>query len=283
MRPYFIGLGARNSGTSWIYENLRTHPQICIPIKEIHFFSKATNFFLGIKWYEGHFMRCELNQKCGEFCTSYLSSWKAPLRISHFYSKTKLLAVLRNPLDRAFSNYKNDLIVGNVKKGSDFFSVLNDHPEYINQGRYAEQLEHYLRYFPRENMLILIYEDIQKDPQIFMSKIYQFLDVDSEFISPLLHDRINPTHVPKSHAIEKINRLSSSIQSVIGGSLSHILKKPGLKRIIWRSNREKKQGIPELTLKELEWLHEKFASSIRRLEDLLERELQEWKIKIQTC
>ncbi len=279
MQPYFIGLGAQKSGTSWIYANLENNPQICMPIKEIHFFSRSKNFCRGIEWYEAHFRRCGQYQKCGEFCTSYLYSKSASLRIHQYYPQVKLLAVLRSPVDRAFSNFKNDVMAGSVKKGSDFSSALRVHPEYVDQGCYVEQIERYLKYFPREQLLVMIYEDIKKDPQIFMGNIYRFLEVNYDFVSPRLHERINPSYVPKSQSFEKIlNRVSSRIQRVGGGGLARLLKKTGLHKALRGSNREKEPGIKELGQGERKSLHLKFENSIEKLEKLIGRELPEWRI-----
>ncbi|MCR4285481.1 MAG: sulfotransferase, partial [Candidatus Kaiserbacteria bacterium] len=67
----FIGLGAQKSGTSWAYTCLYEHPEVCIPVKEIHFFSRP-RYAEGKEWYEAHFKKCAEGKLRGEWSTSYL-------------------------------------------------------------------------------------------------------------------------------------------------------------------------------------------------------------------
>ena len=107
----FIGVGAQKSGTSWIYACLYEHPEICAPIKEIHFFSRP-RYEKGIAWYEKQFDRCAVEKLRGEFSTSYLYTPEAAARIHAAYPDAKIIAVLRNPIDRAYSQYRNAIKAG---------------------------------------------------------------------------------------------------------------------------------------------------------------------------
>jgi hypothetical protein len=277
MKPYFIGLGAQKSGTSWIYANLDVHPEIHIPVKEIHFFSRESRFSKGRIWYEKFFDGCGKDQKSGEFCTSYLYSKKAAERIYSFLPEIKLIAVLRNPVDRAFSNFKNDLMAGAVKKGVEFGGAIEAHPEYLEQGLYVDQLERYLKYFSLSNICVLIYEDIKKDPGNFMRKIYRFLDVDHEFLSDLLFKNINPSYIPKNQALEKsIARLSSKLKHLKLGHSVKFLRRTAFYRMIRGMNRE--NTVPVLGNEERKELIPHFEESIKRLEKLIKREIPEWRI-----
>lgn len=279
MKPYFIGLGAQRSGTSWVYANLDAHPEICIPVKEIHFFSREKNFVRGIDWYEGFFRRCGRGKKCGEFSTSYLYSETAAQRIARHYSEVKLVAVLRNPVERAFSNFINDLMAGEVRKGTDFLDALKEHSEYVDQGVYPGQIKRCLDCFPRESLLIVIYEDIKKDPLTFMRHIYRFLEVDTGFVSPMLHERVNPSYVPRNQKWEKsLNRIASSLRRRGGGRLTKVLKKTGIPKVVRAASRESALELPELTPDQRKSLFLGFEESIENLEKLIGRKLPEWKI-----
>ena len=98
----FIGLGAQKAGTSWVYACLYEHPEIHAPIKELHFFSRD-RFSKGKDWYESHFSHRKEGQKVGEFSTSYLYSKETPERIKELYPEVKLIAIVRNPVTRAYS------------------------------------------------------------------------------------------------------------------------------------------------------------------------------------
>ncbi len=111
----FIGVGAQKSGTSWAYACLYEHPEICAPVKEIHFFSRP-RYEEGKEWYEGHFKKCEEGLLRGEFSTSYLYSEESPERIHACYPNAKLIAILRNPIDRAYSQYRNTIKAGDISE-----------------------------------------------------------------------------------------------------------------------------------------------------------------------
>jgi len=278
MKPYFIGIGAQKSGTSWIYANLNSHPEINMPVKEIHFFSRNRFEENGVKWYENHFKK--IDKKNGEFSTSYLFCKKTASRIFELYPDVKILAVLRNPINRAYSNYSNDIMAGKVNKGVGFFSVLDEHPEYIDQGFYDEQIKKYLEYFDLKNIKIMIYEDIKSDPELFMKEIYEFLNVDPNFLSPLLHKKINPSYIPKNQKIGKFaNYFLDKTKKMLNVSIINILKKTRLHELLKKSNRKNfvqvKKGFNE---NDKNKLFEIFKQSIIELELLIQTDLSHWKI-----
>src|SRR5438045_5070609 len=89
--PDFIGIGAQRTGTSWIYACLYEHPEICMPRKEINFFSRERNWTRGFEWYEQIFAECPSRTIAGEFSTSYLSDAQAPARIKDRYPAVRLI------------------------------------------------------------------------------------------------------------------------------------------------------------------------------------------------
>ncbi len=230
----FLGVGAQKSGTSWAYTCLYEHPQICAPIKEIHFFSRP-RFEKGYEWYESHFKGCANGKLQGEFSTSYLYSKEAPARIHARYPEMKIIAILRNPVERAYSQYRNSIKSGEINESKTFDEYMKEEVSVIEQGRYAEQLERYLTLFPSENVQILIYEDIRRDPVIFMRRIYEFLGVDPTFVSSMVHDEINVARTPKSVFIDRVMH-----------HVSETLRKAGLDRLV---HAVRKSGLPDLVRK----------------------------------
>jgi hypothetical protein len=277
--PDFLGLGAQKAGTSWIYSCLYDHPQVCIPIKDLHFFSRERNWVRGIAWYEEQFARCGPNRVAGEFSTSYLADPVAPGRIHEHYPRVRMITCLRNPTERAFSNFLNDLQSGTLPPRANFEEVVESHPEYTQQGAYASQLQRYLDLFPRESMLILLYDDLERDPLAFMSSIYRFLGVDDAFVPRMLHERVNVARMPRSPRADRLAR-----KAVTG------LRRHGLDRAVWLA---KRSGLPrvsyrvnsrptalagqELTPERRRRLTGSFAQEIDQLEQLLDRDLGAWR------
>jgi len=227
----FIGIGAQKSATSWVYACLYEHPEICAPIKEIHFFSRS-RFEKGKEWYESHFNKCDSGKKKGEFSTSYLYSTEAPLRIKEYYPDTKIIAILRNPITRAYSQYRNSIKSGEITEAESFDSYAQREVSVLEQGKYAEQLARYYALFKKEQILVLIQEDIDANPLAFMKRIYTFIGVDSSFVPSMLHTPVNTARTPKRVFIERIMHHTAEF-----------LRKVGLDRVVWGI---RKIGIPDI-------------------------------------
>ncbi len=279
--PDFIGLGAQKAGTSWIYACLLEHPQIFMPMKEAHFFSRERNWQRGYDWYETLFVDpsplSDTARIAGEFSTTYLFDEQTPLRIQQRYPDVRLLVSLRNPVERALSNYSNDVMAGVVPKGTPLKEALRQHPEYVAQGQYAEQLQRYLKLFPQDQILILLYEEIARSPADFMRTIYRFLGVDEAFQPTMLSRRVNSSREPRFPFVAR------GIEQV-----SQVLQGAGLKKLWWWT---KKSGLPDLLRRatsasafekqrSVELKHELaplFAADVARLESILRRDLSVWR------
>ena len=273
----FIGLGAQKAGTSWIYACLYEHPEICMPFKEINFFSRERNWKKGLDWYKDRFKTCPKHKLKGEFSTSYLDSEIAAKRIYKYFPDVKLIACLRNPIDRAFSNYKHDIKMGNISENTSFDEAIKKHKEYIKRGFYNQQLEQYLKLFPRDQILILIYEDIEKNPLKFIQKIYNFLNVDSSFVPFMLEKKVDVSRTPKLIFLDKIIRRIANFLRKIGlHKLVWLVKKTGAPEAIRRINTEKKKEI-KLDKKTREKLKKIFKEDTEKLSKMLGRDLtSEW-------
>ncbi|MCK5096122.1 MAG: sulfotransferase domain-containing protein [Candidatus Pacebacteria bacterium] len=227
----FIVVGAQKAGTSWMYACLYEHPQICAPTKEIHYFSRQRNFKKGLEWYENIFARCEEGKLKGEFSTTYLYDEKTPQRIKDISLDTKIIMSLRNPVTRAFSQYRNLIKGGDVDKAASFDEVSEKDASVLGQGMYFEQAKRYIDTFGKENVLVLVYEDSKKDPAGFIRQIFEFLEVDPDFKPTMLHRKVNTARTPKTIWIEKVMM-----------HVAEILRRCGLGKIFWLI---KKSSLPD--------------------------------------
>src|SRR4051812_23905676 len=111
--PNFLVIGVEKGGTTWLHAQLKKHPQIFLPdTKEIHFFNKYSSnlierdyFKLGIGWYLDFFKPYNGQRAIGEVTPMYICDSEAPLRIQKTLLSVRLIAILRNPVDRAYSHY----------------------------------------------------------------------------------------------------------------------------------------------------------------------------------
>ena len=277
-RVNFIGLGAQKAGTSWIAACLAEHPEICIPLKELHFFSRERHWKQGVEWYETRFERCGDVPCSGEFCTSYLYSDEAPSRIHETYPDVKLIACLRDPVDRAFSNYVNDIMAGRVSRETPFREALQSHPEYTEQGQYAQQLQRYFERFPRQNILVLIYEDCRQNPGEFLRSMFEFLQVDPTFVPPSLHQRVNPARIPRSMPFDHaLNWASDKMRRAGMTGLVTAIKRTRIPdRVRALNSRRVSSDRLRISPRDRASLKDLFACDVLELEHLLGRELHPW-------
>src|SRR5258708_35856410 len=104
--PDFVIIGAAPSGTTWVARQLRLHPEIHVaPQKEVNFFEQDANFERGPDWYRAQFLRARSGQRVGEATPAYMMVPRAAERMAALIPDARLIAILRNPVDRAYSLY----------------------------------------------------------------------------------------------------------------------------------------------------------------------------------
>jgi hypothetical protein len=218
MLPDFICVGASKSGTTTLHDILSLHPKIYLPEgKETQFFVKKQLYKKGVGYYEyKYFPHNNIkNIICGEICPQYMSSNKTPERIyNELGSNIKLIFMLRDPIERSISHYTmktrtfenlsfDDAILRALRIGeSDLpknkeimtkhlnYNCFEDiekndiekdafrYSRYIYPGLYATILEEYLKYFPKENIIIVLFNDFISNTKNEIYKILRFLNVD---------------------------------------------------------------------------------------------------------
>lgn len=272
----FIGLGAQKAGTSWLYACLYEHPELCCPQKELHFFSRD-RYKKGLKWYESQFSRCDEEFKKGEFSTSYLYSREAPTRIVKDYPEAKLIAVIRNPIDRAYSQYRNAIKAGEISGRCSFEHYLEQEPSAKEQGLYGKQLYRYFQYVSTRVLLVMVYEDIEKDPIEFLKKVYGHLEVDPEFVPKSLRSRVNEARTPRFVFIDRMmHKMAEGLRKIGFDKFVWFIKKSGATDTIRGLNTSKRKtgAIKDKTMDELK---EYFRKDAAYVSSLIQRDLvSEW-------
>ncbi len=276
----FIGLGAQKSGTSWAYTCLYEHPLVCMPVKEIHFFSRP-RYAEGISWYEAQFKNCAEGKLRGEWSTSYLYSKEAPERIKQHYPNAKLLAILRNPVDRAYSQYRNAVRAGEISKTTTFDEYSRAEKSVWDQGLYTQQLSRYYRHFPKEQILVLIYEDIKKDPVAFMRRIHEFLGITPDFVASMVHTEVNVGRTPTVVGVDRVmHHLAEFLRKHGLDRLVHAVKRTGIPELIRSANTAEGKKKPEERGFDAVRAKAYFADDVRELSRMLGRDMiGEWDIE----
>ena len=184
MLPNFIGIGAPRCGSTWLYRLLLSHPQIYVPKKrkELYFFNKYYN--RGLSWYEQFFPRDDDTREyiaVGEITPIYMYSQETARRISQVDSIKRLLLILRNPVDRLYSEYIQHYCYGNY---SGSFAEYINRPGRIESGFYVDYIQSYLQYYDKSQLLVLIFENAIKDYASTKHCIASFLGVNPDRFLP---------------------------------------------------------------------------------------------------
>jgi hypothetical protein len=201
--PGFLVIGAQKSGTTSLFQYLARHPGIALATpKEVHYFD--FNHHRGVGWYRSHFplarsLAAERRAAIGEVTPGYLFDPDVPARVYAHDPGLKLIALLRDPVDRALSHYHHER--GRGREWRTFEQAVEDErrldalvrrrpedaslarvgvrrfPAYLARGLYAEQLERWLELFPREQLLVVLSDELARDPRAALARIAAFLDV----------------------------------------------------------------------------------------------------------
>jgi hypothetical protein len=194
-RPNFIVIGPGKTGTTWLYECLKAHPQIALArdTKETVFF--ADYYDRGLGWYEKFFDGLTAPAR-GEVSNTYFFTPEAPARIAQDLPGVKLIAFLRDPVERIQSLYLFRLRNGLVK-GSLEDAIAAD-PAMVAQNFFDEHLARWLAAFPREQLFVALFDDLKRDPKGLLRDIYAFLGVDPDFVPPAAQERVLEASAPRS-------------------------------------------------------------------------------------
>lgn len=195
--PDFIIGGAPRSGTTWLYHLLDRHPDIYMakPVApEPKFFLVDELYEKGIDFYiDNWFSGLPEGRICGEKSTNYLESAEAARRIQKHLPAAKLIFILRDPVERAFSNYLWSRMNGLEHEDFETALALEKERErtlpekfryarpyaYFSRGLYADLLLPYFEYFPKDRILCLRFEDIIDCPAGLTVRLHGFLDIES--------------------------------------------------------------------------------------------------------
>ncbi len=208
--PDFMIIGAKRGGTTSLYNYLLEHPGVLplLPsrqrIKGAHFFD--SNFHRGARWYRSHFPTAAYRRLrardggpvlAGEASPYYLFHPLAAERARKLVPDAKVIVLLRDPVERAWSHYKErvrhgaeplgfeealrrepERLAGEVERilaEPGYSSFAHEHYSYVAQGRYLDVLPDWLERFPRERVLVMASEDLYTDPQAALDRVTAFL------------------------------------------------------------------------------------------------------------
>jgi len=295
--PNFFIIGPARCATESLYSYLKQHPQIYMtPTKETNYFvfygraidycgpgdreALQSCYVSGRESYEAQFSGVRGETAIGEASPWYIYCPEVPARIRKDVANPKFIAMLRNPIDRAYSAF-GMLHLSNREYVPDFLDAFQLEPErmaanweplwhYKSMGMYFEQVKRYYETFDREQLRCYIYDDFSRDAESVIQDMFRFLEVDDQFV-PDMSVRLNQSYVPKhmqAHAaLSGSSGLKSAIRPLLPPALRERLKQPLLNRAAGKARVE-----PDVRTQ----LIDVFRDDIVQLEDLIKRDLSVW-------
>jgi len=289
--PNFLILGAQKAGTTSLHYYLGQHPEVYVsPIKETHFFDHGgeRQTYAGpsripgpairtAEEYEKLFDGVRDQKAAGEATPTYLYLPGVAERIKAHVPEAKLIAILRDPAERAYSAYQHAVRNGREPL-REFSEALAEedrrvregwHPiyHYRSRGFYHAQLSRYFEAFGRERVKVYLYDDLRSDPFGMMRDIFRFLGVDDSF-TPDTSTRYNLSGVPRSRAV-------GSLVKKLGGLTSAV------KKVVPFGARQRIKGhvfvkAPPLDPEVRRGLIEAYREDVLKLQEALGRDLSAW-------
>ena len=295
--PNFLIIGAQKAGTSAIYAYLSQHPQVfASEIKEPAFFAfegldlsfagpddaRALRYIVrDIERYRELFRKAGSRARAGEASTMYLYAPRAAERIRHYIPNAKLIAVLRDPVDRAYSAYRH--LVRDGRETVSFEEGLaaepsrtaaNWHPifHYKQRGFYYAQLRRYFELFSREQIAVYTYDEFKAAPQALLKAMFAFLDVDPDF-QPDMSVLHNVSGIPRSRLLHAIIGRPSRVKDLA----KRLLPARAARLHAALMSRNIKVSGPKMAPETERALREEYREDIVQLESLIGRDLSAWR------
>lgn len=301
--PNFLIIGAQKAGTTSLYHYLDQHPQIYMsPIKEPNFFSTEGDkpdprrpSVNDIEAYRELFRGVSNEKAIGEASPWYLYSLRAPGRIKYHVPDARLIAILRDPVERAYSQFLHFVRDGR-EPITDFVQALDSEEmrvrknleagyvtdrgasgAYIGRGFYYAQLRRYFELFDEDQIKVFLSEDLRNDPTGTLQDAFRFLGVDDDFVpaarknynvSGIPKNRLLHTFLTKPHALKRFLRrlkvyLPSELRVRIADNLAYVRNRNFVE-------------VPQLPLDARGRLVEVYREDILQLQELIQRDLSGW-------
>ncbi len=268
-QPQFIMTGAVKAATTWIQAQLQANPDVYLPDPEPHFFSQS--FEEGKQYYRRFFDHAPKGAIIGEKSADYLAHEKAPARIAALLPDVRLVAQLRDPVKRAYSDYKMFFRRGWVSGTPEEYltSLDNPHPRFLQDGLYGRHLRRWLDHFPREALLLLKFEDIATNQRAVIEKVSRHIGAEPYYDEALAARKQNNSAerflpLPMRKALAPFK---SYVKPLRGNAFFEYVRSKIASEI------EYPKLSPELERR----LREFYRQDLEQLEDILGCDLTRWK------
>jgi hypothetical protein len=266
--PAFIIIGAVKAATTWISHQLRHHPALWLPDAEPHYFSDRHDRGLG--WYRSLFAEAPASAILGEKSADYLAHPLAAGRIASLLPGAPLIVQLRDPVERAYSDYCMLFRRGQVDGDPRAYLSREAAADarFLRGGLYATHLQRFLDHFPRTQLCTLLFEDVRDRPEETIARVCDHIGVETHVAAEQVGQRRNDSRaamlpLPLRRMLRPARPFLDPLRSV-----------PWLAELRGRIARP--VVYPPLTPELRAEMRQFYREDIRRLEELIDRDLGDW-------
>jgi hypothetical protein len=271
--PNFIGIGAARSGTTSLHNYLRQHPDVFLPeMKETHFFSPGAHARrvgapTTLEEYERLFDEASRHTAIGEISPDYMPDPSSAERIRGTLGSVRLVAILRDPVERAHSHYLHRFRAGLETRPFD--AAAREGETYFEWSRYGAHLQRYYALFPRADIHVLLYEDFSRDPAASLRELAEFLGIDASFG----FDTATRHNLAGSPRFPRLNRYAWSVVHGVSRRVPKRFHGTGLATRALVTTSAEPEPLPE---DQAERLRARLSDDIQATAELIGRDLSHW-------
>ncbi len=288
--PTFLIVGVQKAGTTSIYNYLQEHPQVYMsPVKETNFLEKDwqtlakdkqnKNGIITLEDYSRLFAGVKDEIAIGEASPNYLFHYQSSVpRIQKYVPDAQLIIVLRNPIERAYSDYLMHIrdAIG-YRPLAEQIKYAADKSFIIRKGFYYTPIQYYLNSFRTEQVQVFLYDDLIQDSLKFMQSMYRYIGVDDSLEIDTTK-KVQTAKVPKNQVINNLLRRKNPLRTLAANTLKTVMPlsaRQQLRDRLMNLNYQSKQATP-LSPEDRQGLINIYREDILKLQDLINRDLSVW-------
>ncbi|NEO31535.1 MAG: sulfotransferase [Symploca sp. SIO3C6] len=289
--PTFLIIGVQKAGTTSIYNYLKQHPQVYMsPVKETNFLERDwenlapevinKNGIDTLEKYSQLFAGVKDEVAIGEASPNYLFHYEsASARILRYLPDAKLIAILRNPIERAYSDYlmhiRDAIGAGKSRTLSEQIKSRSNASFTLRKGLYYEQLKYFFDAFGKEQVKVYLYDDFSKKPLDTIQDLYKFIGVDDTF-NPDMSKKSQVAQVPRVQFLNTLLRKQNPLRKFTASVLKNIIPLQVRQNIRSSLIDMNSTGKPSLSTEERQELVKFYREDILKLQDLIHKDLSSW-------
>lgn len=272
--PTFVLGGAPKAGTTSVYHYLDQHPQVCMSAR------KETSVFIddrSLEWLsENYYRHYDGEPAVGEASAGTLGAPEVTQRVHETLPEVQLIFVLRDPVERLYSHFTFLQGEQAIDPDTSFSRLIRSETDWrntlIDLGRYHKHLTRFEKYFDRDQMLVLLFDDLKADTEAFMKRIFRFIEVDSSF-RPSLGVQ-NPTREPRFPRVHRVlTEMWTSVREHVDVYAANYTRP--LRRVIKRLV-TKETDRPPMSATDRAYLQRIYHEPNQQLESWLGQDLSHW-------